>query len=307
VSGRALKGTGGVRILDLSHPVRNAATCSFEVVDSVPQISFQEGIAHGGGAISARIDNLVMDSYTHVVLPGSRRQSGSSERTVGEYPLESFVGPAVVVDVADLTAGLDPFFDAEGRLAVDPRDEGAGLAFLQALDGLEVTREELAARLAQTGAGPEVRGVLFHSGLARHWTYQKLQAWEHRYFFSPFPSPEACQDLAAAGISFVGIDSLQIDSPWLNLSGQEIPFVLHASCRRRIAERRAAARPGALAALFAGDVVVYLNLNLPETLAGRVVEFAGPPWNLQIEGATTSSVVRPFARLAGSPGGAALL
>jgi hypothetical protein len=44
--------------------------------------------------------------------------------------------------------------------------------------------------------------------------------------------------------------------------------------------------------------VVYLNLNLPETLAGRVVEFAGPPWNLQIEGATTSSVVRPFARLA---------
>jgi kynurenine formamidase len=188
-----------------------------------------------------RVDNLAMDSYTHVIFPGSRPQRRASEQTVGEYPLESFVGPAVVVDVADLAAGLDPFFDAEGRLALAPRDEGAGLAFLHALDGLEVTRDELAARLARTGAGSEVRGVLLHSGLARHWTYQKLQVWEHRYFFNPYLAPEACRDLAAAGIAFVGIDSLQIDSPWLNLSGQEIPFVLHPRCRRLIAERRAAA------------------------------------------------------------------
>ncbi len=283
-----------MRILDLSHPIRSAATCSFEIVDTVPRISFQEGVAQGGGAVSARLDNLVMDSYTHALFPGSRRQG----RTVGEYPLESFVGPAVVVDVSDKAACLDRFFTAEGRLALDPRDGEAGLAFLDALDGLAVTREELAARLERAGAAAgEARGVLLFSGLARHWTYQKLQVWEHRYFFSPFLAPEACRDLAAAGVSFVGIDSLSLDPPWLNLTGQEVPFVLHPECRRRIAERRDAGRPGASALLLERDVVLYLNLNLPGFLAGRVVEFAGPPWNLQIEGATTSSVVRPFARM----------
>jgi kynurenine formamidase len=288
-----------MRILDLSHPVRSSATCSFEIIDTVPKISFQEGVSHGGGMISARIDNLVMDSYTHLVFPGSRPQPRESGRTVGEYPLESFVGPAVVLDVSDKAARLDRFFTAEGRLALDPRDEAAGLAFLQALDGLAVTREEVAAGLERAGVDPsEVRGVLFHSGLARHWIYQKLQVWEHRYFFSPFLEAEACRHLAAAGVSFVGIDSLQIDSPWLNMTGQEIPFVLNPGCRRLIAERRAASWPGALSALLERDVVVYLNLNLPELLAGRVVEFAGPPLNLQIEGATTSSVVRPFARMA---------
>ncbi len=287
-----------MRILDLSHPIRSAATCSFEIIDTVPKISFQEGVAHGGGAISARIDNLVMDSYTHVIFPGSRRHPRESGRTVGEYPLESFVGPAVVVDVSDKVARLDRFFTLEGRLDLDPRDEAAGLAFLRALDGLAVTREELAACLERNGLDLSgARGVLFYSGLARHWTYQKLQVWEHRYFFSPFLEPAACRDLAAAGVSFVGIDSLQIDSPWLNLTGQEAPFVLNPQCRRLIAERRAASGPGALSALFEKNVVIYLNLNLPSVLAGRVVEFAGPPWNLQIEGATTSSVVRPFVRM----------
>jgi len=283
-----------LEIVDLSFAIASDPSCSFEILDTAPQVSFQEG--DGGGAISVRLDNLVMSSYTHVSFPGSDPSRPAAGKTVGEYPLERFVGPVAIVDVSRRSDAVAPFFDAQGTLQVEPRDEASSLAFLESLAGLAVTSEDLLASLRAAGVAlRELRGVLFFSGLSRYWKYQKFQAWEHRYFFNPFPTPELCRELAGSGISFVGIDSLQLEPPIGNFLGQELPFILNPACRRYIARQRADGLFNVARSLFAGDVLIYQNLNLPSFLAGRCGEFFGVPLNLRVDGA--SSAVRPFVRM----------
>jgi len=55
------------------------------------------------------------------------------------------------------------------------------------------------------GRNLEGKAVLFHSGWSRHWGTEK-------YFEpNPFLTADCCEALLAAGASFVGIDSLNID------------------------------------------------------------------------------------------------
>lgn len=288
-----------MQLVDLSHPILDQPTCALDWTDRAPQLSFQQGNAGGGMTITARLDNLAMDYGTHLSLPGSNPASAHGGVIVGEIPLERCQGHVLVVDVTTKLATIAEYFHPDGRFAVDPRDQQRCLAFLQRLDEIEITDQDIGVALRQAGATlAELHGLLFLSGLSRFWAQHLFQRWEYLYYFNPFLSSRLCRHLVDSGVGFLGIDGLQLEHPAANLSGQELPFVLHSSCRRHLeAKRRSFRHFSVTSYLLAQGLLLYHNLNIPVALAGQPVQFFGVPLNLRIPGAVTGSVVRPFVLL----------
>lgn len=287
-------------MLDLSRVITDEPPCSFASADRPPTASFTEGDAHGLFFVTSRLD-AASTLGTHISFPGRLSRAGENHhRMIGEYPLDRFVGPALVVDVSDRLAELEPFFDPSGFLAIDVHDADAVMTLLESLDTAAITADDLARRAAAAGVTlNSVRGLLLRSGGAAYWRQESLESWQHLYFFNPFLSEDACDLITGSGVSFVGIDAFQLEHPIVNFRADEMPVVLHQECREYVADKTAdIATFSNHELLLTEDVLVYENLVLPAELAGRVEKFAGVPLNFQLPGVTDHALARPYVVLA---------
>lgn len=288
------------RIFDLSQPIREETPCTFRTASAVPQVRYSEGESHGVIFITSRIDNLHSNTCTHIDFPGHLSEFGSRfYNSVGAYPLSRFVGPVAILDFSFKLAAIESYFNEGGEFTVDAGDEERMLSFLSALNELEIRASDLSACAEQMNISlNSLKGVLIYSGLSRFWKYQTVESWNYIYFFNPFFSPDACQLILDSKLSFVGIDSLQVEHPVINYGGDELPVVLHPQCRKYISEKLELLESAANHRIFLGhDVLIYENLLIPRELAGRLVRFSGVPLNLQIPGLDDNALTRPYAYL----------
>jgi kynurenine formamidase len=286
-------------IIDLSHPIIDAPPCSFALADKQPRLTFEEGDSHGTYFVTSSIDHLPSNLCTHIDFPGHLAHSTREEmqRTVGAYDLGRFVGDVVVLDFRHKLSSIATYFDEDGMLTIPSSDGDTMLSFLQALDTLCITDSELIdAVKAASATLSELTGVLFVSGASAVWQYHVFDSWAYRYFYNPFLSEAACAVLTAADISFVGIDAFQLEHPLINFRGDELPIVLHPSCREYVANRLQGTTFINHTALLGNDVLMYENLRIPPELCGRVLGFSGAPLNLQFPDLTDNALVRPYVQ-----------
>lgn len=287
-------------VVDLSHPITGEAPCSFSLVDSRPKLSFEEGESQGISFITSRLNNLHSNTGTHIDFPGHLPGLGDlSFPSVGEYPVDRFIGKVLILDVSSKLAAIMPFFAESGELQIEPNDGASFLALLQKLEHLEINRSELEERLKLCGSHLDsLRGIIFYCGLSRFWRNRKFYSWEYLYFFNPFLSKDACELVVSNGLSFIGIDALQPEHPIINFGGDEHPLVLNLECREYWYNRLKKIEPFTNhQALLGNDILIYENLKIPQDIANREVEFSGVPLNLHLRGLNDNALVRPYAVL----------
>lgn len=284
-------------IFDLSRAVTGEPPCSFTPMDRHPALSFKEGGSHGIHFLTSEIAHLASNLCTHIDFPGHLASLPGPHRQVGAYELERFVGDVAVLDFTAKLDAVDPYFDSHGHLTISPRQSGEMLSFLRALDDLEVRLDDLQDALARADATlDELSGLLFYSGVGRHWTYNTFDSWSYAYFYSPFMSSEACDAVVDAGLSFVGIDAFQLEHPLINFSGDALPLVLSPECRDYVSDKLSELSPFPNhQKLLSSDVLIYENLDIPPSLGDRTVQFSGVPLNLQLPELTDNALARPYA------------
>lgn len=285
------------RIIDVSHPIRDADPCSFGTSDNRPSISYEEGESHGVFFITSRVDNLHSNTCTHIDFPG--HLSGMAEKfgdSIGKYPVERFVGSVAVLDFSAKIDSIRPFFDDSGVLAIKPGDAETLSKFLHALDELRITGNELQQALTRCGASSALKGILFYTGLSSLWQYKKFESWQYLYFYNPYLSSDACEFILAQNYSFVGIDSFQLEHPIINFRGDELPVVTDRQGREFIAARLSDINMkfSNHLALLGNDILIYENLKLPTECRDRIVDFSGVPLNFQIAGLNDNGLTRPY-------------
>lgn len=216
------------------------------------------------------------------------------------YAVDRFVGTVAVLDVSTKVSKLDTYFDKLGQLAVDVRDERAILNFLGCLSSLAINRDELKECLRLCGRPlTAVVGVLFYTGRSVLWRYNKFESWQYAYFFSPYLTHDACQHLVEARLSFVGVDSFQLEDPIINFNGLELPLALNQSARQFVKERLGSIeRFSNHLALLGHDILIYENLRLPPEIRNRLINFHGVPLNMRLEGMNDNALVRPYCTVA---------
>jgi kynurenine formamidase len=282
---------------DLSRAITPAPSCGFSPVDNRPQLSLEEGNAHGFLFISSRLDNLHSNVATHIDFPGHIATPRAADlRTVGEYPVERFCGPVGVLDVSSKLDPIRRFFSTAGYLEVNPQDEQAVWSFLQALGAMKITRADLdAAESSWHRPLSSLRGLLLYSGAGAFWQYKTFESWNYIYFYSPYLDDDACAMIVESGMSFIGIDAFQIEDPIINLRGDELLVVLHRACRLYVEQRLSANEVFSNhSALLDNDVLIYEGLAIPEEVVGRTGMFSGVPLNFRIPGMNDNALVRPY-------------
>jgi kynurenine formamidase len=247
--------------------------------------------------ITSELNTFQSNICTHIDFPGHLRElDQTGVRTVGEYEIERFVGRAAILDVSHKMDPIRDYFDEKGSLAISPHEGSRMLAFLKALDELELSETDLDDLLTEAGVQlSDVRGVLFACGGTEFWRYASFESWQYVYFFNPFLSDGACKALVDANVSFVGVDAFQLEHPLINFRGDELPLVLNAPCREYVAAKLLEViNPSNHSLLLGNDIVIYENLRIPADLRGWVGKFAGPPLNLQLDGLGDNAPVRPY-------------
>jgi kynurenine formamidase len=112
-----------------------------------------------------------------------------------------------------MVANTGTYLDTPFHFAADGHDlSGIDLARVVHLPGVLVdvpgATGELGAELVESAGGGELAGraVLFHTGWDRHWGTERYGSVDH-----PYLATAAAERLVEAGVSLVGIDSLNID------------------------------------------------------------------------------------------------
>lgn len=287
-------------VWDLSHAITDQQPCTFTVADKCPQVSFEEGEAHGMFFVTSHVDNLSLNTCTHIDFPGHlphiAERASHEPQLVGSYPVERFIGPTLVLNVSDKLAQIQEYFTDEGHLEIDPRDGTKMLEFLRGLDELKIDLAELVERVDRCGCDLEsLTGLLFASGANLYWKYEAFESWQYLYFYNPCLTREACEAIVAAKLSFVGIDAFQLEHPLINFRGDELPVILNPDCREFVRERLAVVSEFANHTMLLGnDVLIYENLRLPRNVRGVRGHFSGVPLNFQLPGVTDNALARPY-------------
>lgn len=282
-------------IVDLSHPIRNQPPCTFTTVDKVPSVYFEEGDSHGDVFITSRIDNLYSNLCTHIDFPGHiPDRTGPDLRTVGEYPIERFVGDVAIVDVSARREALASYFDPNGYLSMDLNDAGRVGDFIESLEDLAIGPDEIESAIRS-----DVIGLVLYSGLSRYWAYGIFNSWQYAYFYNLYFTKEACEAIRDRGMSFVGVDAFQLEHPIINFSGDEQMFAKAPKVREFVhheLQRVDSFRNHDV--LLSADILIYENLRVPAELAGRTCRWFGPPLNLQLDDLNDNALCRPVAVIA---------
>lgn len=285
-------------IIDLSHPIRSDMPCTFSLVDSRPVISFTEGDSHGMLFITSRIDNLHSNLCTHIDFPGHISEiSKSFFSSIGEYPISRFVGKALILDFSFKLDCIKKCFNEEGLFTISPNNTEEVYSFLNSLEKLEISKEELENKISMANLNKEenIIGIIFKFNLGKYWKYKKYESWEYIYFFNGYLSEEAGRYLAGLNLSFVGVDCFQLENPIANYKGDELILIKSDNCRSLVERKvESFAKFTNHSVLLGNDILIYENLNIPLDLSDRVVSFFGAPLNFQIKGLNDNALVRPY-------------
>ncbi len=295
------------KIVDLSHPITDKAPCTFGTADKVPIITFEEGDSHGLFFVTSRIDNLYSNAGTQIDFPGHLvgvKPTSAAARTtyssVGEYPLERFIGKVAVLDFSSKMENLESWFDDRG---VFNRDRiGQFDEFVATFERLEINVDDLTGELDRLDVNlEELIGLLIFSGSGKYWSNEVFESWEYRYFYAPYFSMEAAQLLAdTSSISLVGIDAFQIEDPVANFRGNELPLMINSKAREYVRTRLASWLGDTNHERLLGNgILIYESVRLPLDVAGKVGEFSGVPLNLQLPGLDDDAVTRPYLLITG--------
>jgi kynurenine formamidase len=216
--------------------------------------------------------------------------------SVGMYPVDRFIGTTAVLDFSPKLVRIFRFFGTDGKLAISPRDEVAISRFINSWDELVISRRDVEAALEFCGGDTaDLRGIIFYTSLGDFWKYEKLESWEYVYFYSPYLGRDACNMLIEKRLSFVGVDSLQLEHPAINFSSHELPFVLNCQARQNVvAKIKELACFSSHVALLGSDVLIYENLRIPGELKSSLVQFHGVPLNMRLEAMNDNALVRPY-------------
>lgn len=280
--------------MDLSHPITAAGPCTFVRTDQKPRATFQEGDSHGHFFLTSVLHDLPSNLCTHMDLKGHIVTSEGHLRMVGEYPVDHFIGEAVIIDVRDKMAALDRFFGPDGRSLVAPDDANAWGKFVETLSTLEISKLELMERVERLRQERELRGVIFFCDNARLWKPGKYNAVDYRYFFNVFLAERAAQWLVKLGVGFVGIDAFQLEDPIINFRGDESFLAKSPALRAEVLHRIDARRSYSNhRTLLSNEIAIFENLNLTPDLADTRGWFSGPPLNLHLDGLVDNALCRP--------------
>ncbi|KAJ7496659.1 putative cyclase [Mycena latifolia] len=161
-----------MEVIDLSHSLQ--PDMQIYPGDPVFSCSCVTSIEKDGYAVRA----LAMGSHTgtHVDAPSHFFADG---KTIEQIPLETFVGPALVIDLTHKA----------------PREA--------------ITWDDLAPHAPQMAAGVI---LLLHTGWSRHWCTDK-------YLEHPFLARAAAEHIIATGVQVVGVDALSPDETRLDGTG----------------------------------------------------------------------------------------
>lgn len=289
------------QIIDLSRPITTQPSCSFSVIDSSPLMTFEEGESHGVTFVTSRLDNLHSNTCSHIDFPGHLSSLGRKfPRPIGAYPVDRFVGKVLVCDFASKRSAISDFFDPNGRYTIEASNECGTVEFLESLDQLEITADELQSQICMVPKEHlPLKGIILNTGVGSFWKYNKFESWNYAYFYSPFFSEAACDLIVSLGLSFVGIDAFQLDHPIINFNGHELPIVMNERAKVFVEKKLATITSFSNhVALLGADVLIYENLLIPNELNGKVIEFYGVPLNFQLDGMNDNALVRPIAFVA---------
>lgn len=284
--------------LDLSHPITDNPSCTFNVIDITPKVRFLEGESHGAFFITSKIDNLFSNFCTHIDFPGHLSELGSRyHETVGSYPIDKFIGNVICLDFSNKLEAINEFFNNDGCSTLDLNSEQDVMRFLNQLDLLEISEIDIKKQLSDLKVElKECKGLLIYSGLSKLWKYEVYESWYYKYFFGPFFSQAACKILIDADISFVGVDYFQVEHPIINFRGDEKPIVINPECRNLVTEKLTKVNSSLVhTALLGNNILIYENLKLYEHLSGKQFFFSGVPLNMQITGINDNALARPYA------------
>ncbi len=290
------------KIFDLSHPILDKAPCSFGTADKVPVVTFEEGDSHGTFFVTSRLDNLYSNAGTQIDFPGHLsceihpHDTGlPTYHTVGEYPLERFIGPCFIANLMHKTKFLDDWFDHRGVFNRERIHEFAD--FVAQLSNLKITADDYRDASRDSGAPDlaELTGVLLYSGNTAYWTHEIFESWEYRYFYAPYLSDEVTELLLAAQVSFVGIDAFQIENPIANFRGDELPLMINKTARDLVKDKLNEWKGSTNHERILGNgILIYESLSITQEIAGRVGQFSGPPLNFQLPGLDDDAIARPY-------------
>jgi kynurenine formamidase len=218
---------------------------------------------------------------------------GVKPKLVGEYDVDRFVGNVAILDFRHKMNAVRRYFNDDGIINIDVSDPAPWGSFIDTFKSLEVSLQELMAALNEFRL-ESLKGVLFLCGNAGYWKPGKYLAHQYIYFYNIYLTEEAVRWLAKQEIAFVGIDAFQLEDPIINFRGDEAFVARDPSLRRfLLAKLEAKTLFCNHSTLLSNDIVIYENLNLSESLAGKKGWFSGAPLNLQLPGVNDNGLCRP--------------
>jgi kynurenine formamidase len=287
---------------DLSHPITPEGSCRFAYENNAPNATFQEGESNGLNFVTSVLSPLASNVGTHMDLAGHIYPPCENAPLVGEIPIDRFMGKAPVLDCRLKMKRLGAFFNASGMLKEELTDSAVFTGFVNCFQSLAISLRELVdmvgAKFAEQTGDP-IKGVIFLCGNARYWKPGRHLAHQYRYFFNVFLEDDAARWLADQGISFVGIDSFQLEDPIINFRGDEA-FVVGDARLRQFLLAKLNGKPlySNHRTFLNSQIAIYENLNLAEELAGCTGEFVGPPLNIRLPGVNDNALCRPVFTVA---------
>jgi kynurenine formamidase len=275
-------------IIDLSHElVMNRSCCYSTNPDNTIHPGHYTGQSRGVTFLTTRLDNFYLNYGTHIDFPGHLIGEGKN-RSIGSYELTRFISEAIIVDVRDKLKGINQLIDAKERIKWGNEKDGKN-NLISIIDNMEISLSYFRGKVTQDLRG---KSVIFCTGLDRYWKYGVCAPWDYPYFFNPYPSPELAEFLAQSGVSLIGIDALQIESPLINF--EEPPSFLSSKHKKDFKKKLVEIEKNFAHRIFLDrDVCIAENLTQVTKIIGERVLFVIAP--LKLGFVTDNSISRAFA------------
>ena len=263
-------------VVDLSHQILQEPSCGFRMSPAIPRAKARKGESGGIVFTTTVFESLPTNYGTHIDFPAHLYSLGDS-RPVSNFPLDSFVREAFVVDIRDHFNGeLAKKLNEEQCLPIKAFGSGiTGIrAFFDAIMKMEITKEQFLAKCPHKIRG---KALLFHTGLDRYWVNEVQRGWQYAYFLNPFLSTDLANYFANEGVSLIGSDSLQLECPLFNITAeedfpglQEVPGLLNEFLENR--------KGGPVHNILLGkDICLVENLTNLGALGSKPVLFVAAP------------------------------
>jgi kynurenine formamidase len=288
--------------VDLSHEIMDTPPCTLlPTAENCIGHATRHGESVGVLFKTSYLRHLYLNYGTHLDFPGHLEQIKGTP-PVGGFPLKTFVGESVVVDLRSKVRAVSRFFDASGNLDFETVGQGdeAVKQLLGIFDTLRIGIDEFKDLVDERSLKDKV--LLFCTGLSKYWRYRVFNGWQYAYFINPHIDQELATYLVDSGIRLVGIDALQIEDPVINLDGNEFLKMVSPCYKRAVEERISTVSKNLIHEIFLDNgILIAENLTNLSRLVRRDSIFFGVPLRIGIKECTDNCVIRAWAAVFPKP------